>query len=268
MRLPLYQIDAFADRVFAGNPAAVVPLEAWLPDADMQAIAAENSLSETAFLVPNPGGDGWTLRWFTPAVEVDLCGHATLASAYLLTHVLHPGLERVAFDTLKAGRLTVTRQGEVLTMDFPARPPQPVEPHPDLLRALGGPPPVAVLAARDYLVVYEDADTVRGLRPDMQGLMGIDRFAAIVTAPGGGAQDGDVDFVSRFFTPAKGVPEDPVTGSAHCTLIPYWAERLGRTRLEARQVSRRGGRLHCELDGDRVRIGGRAALYLEGTIRV
>ncbi|HYC03843.1 MAG TPA: PhzF family phenazine biosynthesis protein [Azospirillaceae bacterium] len=267
MRLPIYQIDAFADRVFAGNPAAVVPLQEWLPDAVMQAIAQENNLSETAYLVPK--GEGvWGLRWFTPEVEVDLCGHATLASAHLLMGVLHPGLTRVAFDTVKAGRLTVTREGEVYTLDFPARPPAETQVDPELAEILGGPAPKAILASRDYLVVYDDAETVRALEPNLDRLTRIDRFAVIVTAAGGTGADTDVDFVSRFFAPSKGVPEDPVTGSAHCTLIPYWAERLGRTQLEARQVSKRGGRLHCRLEGDRVKIGGRAVLYLEGHIHV
>ncbi|MDE1147470.1 MAG: PhzF family phenazine biosynthesis protein [Azospirillaceae bacterium] len=271
MRLPIYQIDAFTDRVFGGNPAAVVPLDAWLPDATLQAIAAENNLSETAFFVPpGPGDDGaWGLRWFTPLVEVDLCGHATLATAHLMMNVLHPGTARVVFRTQKAGLLTVTREtegAERLVLDFPARPPQaPDTVHAGLVTALGGPRPTAILASRDYLVVYEDAATVRALAPDMAGLAGIDRFAVIATAPG---DEPGVDFVSRFFAPAEGVPEDPVTGSAHCTLIPYWAGRLGIDRLTARQVSARGGALACRLDGDRVHIGGHAVLYLEGHITV
>lgn len=263
MRLNTYTVDAFASEVFAGNPAAVVPLRDWLPDATMQAIAAENNLSETAFCVPE--GEGrWAIRWFTPGTEVDLCGHATLATAYVLARFVDTGRECFAFRTQKAGELFVTRAGDVFTLDFPARPPAPVEVDADLLEGLGGPAPVEVLAARDYLVVYATADQVRALRPRMDRLAGLDRMT-IVTAPGDAP---GIDFVSRFFAPAKGVPEDPVTGSAHCTLIPYWARRLGRTRLEALQVSRRGGRLHCALEGSRVRIGGRAALYLEGAIHV
>ncbi|WP_044564669.1 PhzF family phenazine biosynthesis protein [Azospirillum sp. B4] len=268
MRLPIYQIDAFTDAVFGGNPAAVVPLEAWLPDAAMQAIAAENNLSETAFFVPPGAGDdgAWGLRWFTPAVEVDLCGHATLATAHLMMNILHPGTDRVVFRTRKAGLLAVGRLDGLLTLDFPSRPPQiPETVHDGLVAALGGAAPTAILAARDYLVVYDDAAAVRALTPDMAALMDIDRFAVIVTAPG---DEPGVDFVSRFFAPAKGVPEDPVTGSAHCTLIPYWARRLGTDRLSARQVSRRGGALTCRLDGDRVRIGGQAALFLEGHIHI
>ncbi|PWC53035.1 PhzF family phenazine biosynthesis protein [Azospirillum sp. TSO22-1] len=262
MRLPIYQVDAFADAVFAGNPAAVVPLEAWLPDATLLAIAAENNLSETAFFVR--GGDDCELRWFTPAVEVDLCGHATLATAFVISTILEPGRERFAFATRQAGTLTVTREGKRFVLDFPARPPAAVDPHPNLLPALGGPKPVAVLGGRDYLVVYDDAAAVRELKPDMTRLAALDRFAVSVTAPG----EGGLDFVSRFFAPGKGVPEDSVTGSAHCTLIPYWAQRLGKTTLSARQVSARGGNLACELVGDRVKIGGTAVLYLEGVIHV
>lgn len=270
MRLPLYQVDAFTDRVFAGNPAAVVPLPDWLPAATMQAIAAENNLSETAFFVAE--GDGvWGLRWFTPSVEVDLCGHATLATAHVISTILAPGTTDLRFRTQRAGELRVTAAGDLLTLDFPARPPHRAEAPEALLRGLGGPAPQAVLAARDYLVVYETAEQVAGLAPDMAVVAGLDRMA-IVTAPGpaaSGTGDADsVDFVSRFFAPGRGIPEDPVTGSAHCTLIPYWAERLGRTTLEARQLSRRGGRLRCALAGDRVRIGGRAVLYLDGHIHV
>lgn len=262
MRLPIYQVDAFADAAFAGNPAAVVPLDAWLPDATLLAIAAENNLSETAFFVRD--GDRCELRWFTPAVEVDLCGHATLATAFVIGTILEPGRDRFSFATRQAGVLTVAREGVRFVLDFPARPPSPVDQHPDLLGALGGPAPAAVLGARDYLVVYDDAEVVRTLTPDMGRLAALDRFAVSVTAPG----ENGVDFVSRFFAPAKGIPEDPVTGSAHCTLIPYWARRLGRTTLSARQVSARGGNLACGLDGDRVKIGGTAVLYLEGVIHV
>ncbi|MBP2302209.1 PhzF family phenazine biosynthesis protein [Azospirillum picis] len=263
MRLPLYQVDAFTDRVFAGNPAAVVPLESWLPDAQLQAIAAENNLSETAYLVRS--GEGYELRWFTPAVEVDLCGHATLASAFVISTILEPGRAHIEFATRQAGVLTVTRDGDRYTLDFPSRPAAPAgSPDPALVPALGGPAPAAVLRGRDYLVVYDSADAVRALTPDMAAVAKLDLFAVCVTAPG----EGGVDFVSRFFTPAKGIPEDPVTGSAHCMLTPYWAERLGKTVLTARQVSARGGDLLCELAGDRVRIGGQAVLYLEGSILV
>jgi PhzF family phenazine biosynthesis protein len=260
MRVSIYQVDAFTSRRFHGNPAAICPLEEWLPDATLQSIAAENNLAETAYFVRRDEGV-YQLRWFTPEVEVDLCGHATLASAFVLFERLGFTGDRIGFDT-RSGRLWVTREGPRLALDFPARPPEPCSVHAGLLEALGG-SPLQVLAARDYVVVYKTADEVRALKPDMAALCGIDRFAVIVTAPGS-----DCDFVSRFFAPAKGVPEDPVTGSAHCTLIPYWASRLGRNTLFARQVSKRGGELYCELQGDRVRIAGEGVLYLEGTIEV
>src|SRR3954451_6274018 len=253
MHIPLFQIDAFADGPFTGNPAAVCPLDAWLPAETMQAIAAENNLSETAFFVPE--GDGHRLRWFTPSVEVDLCGHATLASAFVVFRYLTPGRQSVKFQTEKAGELTVGRDGEALVLDFPSRPPLPC-PMLEAVAAALGKAPAALLASRDYLAVYEGADEIAGLTPDFTALAALDRFAVIVTAP---VRDG-IDFVSRFFAPEHGVPEDPVTGSAHCTLIPYWAERLGKTRLEARQLSRRGGRLSCGLQEDRVTIAGRAVL--------
>jgi PhzF family phenazine biosynthesis protein len=263
MEIPVYQIDAFARSPFTGNPAAVCPLKAWLPDATLQAIAMENNLSETAFFVKD--GEHYNLRWFTPGVEVDLCGHATLASAWVIFEKLEPGRADVAFHT-RSGELKVTRKGDLLALDFPARRPEPVHPAPLLLEALGG-NPVETWAARDYMVVYETEAEVRALKPDMSLLMDIDRFAVIVTAPGSTGEHA-CDFVSRFFAPAKGVPEDPVTGSAHCTLTPYWAARLNKTRLYARQVSARGGDLYCELKGERVTIAGRATPFLEGVIRL
>jgi predicted PhzF superfamily epimerase YddE/YHI9 len=259
MRLPMYQVDAFTDSLFGGNPAAVCPLDAWLPDPVMQAIAAENNLAETAFFVPESGD--YALRWFTPTVEVDLCGHATLASGHVVFSYLEPQRAAVGFRTMKAGTLTVGRRGDRLIMDFPARPAVPCEPPAGLLAALGG-APREVLRARDHLVVYDTAAEITALKPDLVALANVECWAAIVTAPG----DNGIDFVSRFFAPAQGIPEDPVTGSAHCTLVPYWAERLGRTELEARQLSRRGGALHCAFSGDRVSIGGKAVVYLEGSI--
>ncbi len=261
MRLPLYQVDAFTDHLFGGNPAAVCPLDAWLPDATMQAIAAENNLAETAFFV-REGGD-YALRWFTPTVEVDLCGHATLASGHVVLKFLEPDHESVSFRTIKAGTLTVARSDDLLVMDFPARPATASEPPPGLLAALGG-KPREVLRARDHLVVFDSAAEIAELTPDLAALAKVDCWAAIVTAPG----ENGIDFVSRFFAPAQGVPEDPVTGSSHTTLTPYWATRLAKTKLEARQLSRRGGALHCTLNGNRVGIGGRAVLYLEGHISV
>ena len=261
MCLPMYQVDAFTDKLFGGNPAAVCPLQAWLPDATMQAIAAENNLAETAFFIPD-GGD-YALRWFTPTVEVDLCGHATLASGHVVFRFLEPQRQSVNFHTLKAGTLAVSRRADMLVMDFPSRPPEPCEPPAGLLAALGG-TPRAVFRARDHLVVFDSAAEIVALKPDLAALANVDCWAAIVTAPG---EDG-VDFVSRFFAPAQGVPEDPVTGSAHCTLVPYWAKRLGKTAFEARQLSRRGGALRCALNGERVDIGGKAVVYLEGQIEM
>lgn len=261
MDIPIYQVDAFSRVAFSGNPAAVCPLTEWLPSDVLQSIAAENNLSETAFFVPR-GDDGYDLRWFTPGCEVDLCGHATLASAHVVFEELGSTATVLRFST-KSGELRVRRDGERLSMDFPSRPPEKTEVHPDLLPALGG-DPVAVLAARDYLVRYRSRREVEGLSPAFEGLLGIDKFAVIVTAPG----NGDCDFVSRFFAPAKGIPEDPVTGSAHCSLVPYWASELGKTELHARQVSRRGGELFCKLRGDRIELSGHAALFLRGRITV
>jgi PhzF family phenazine biosynthesis protein len=260
MKLRLYQVDAFASRAFTGNPAAVVPLDRWLPDATMQAIAAENNLSETAFFVGEKGY--FQIRWMTPTEEVDLCGHATLASAWVVLNVLEPARSVVTFDS-KSGPLVVTREGDLLALDFPSRPPEPATAAlPALAEAIGRTPREA-WAARDYMAVFDSADEVRALRPDMARVAALDRFALIVTAPGDG-----VDFVSRFFAPAEGVPEDPVTGSAHCTLVPYWARRLGKVRLTARQVSARGGELECEDRGPRVRIAGRAVKFLEGMLEL
>jgi PhzF family phenazine biosynthesis protein len=256
-RIRIYQVDAFSSQVFSGNPAAICPLEEWLPDDQMQAIAGENNLSETAFFVRN--GDGYGLRWFTPMVEIDLCGHATLASAFIILNDLTPSENSVRFQT-KSGTLVVTREGDLFSLDFPSRPPAECKTPSHLVEALGG-NPEAILAARDYLVVYGSEDEVRKLEPNMQLVSQLDKFAVIVTAPGK-----DVDFVSRFFAPAKGVPEDPVTGSAHCTLIPYWSKRLGKKKLHAYQVSRRGGELWSEDRRERITMSAKAARFLEGTI--
>jgi PhzF family phenazine biosynthesis protein len=258
MPIPVYQVDAFSDRVFGGNPAAVCPLAEWLGDETLQSIAAEHNLSETAYLRQTAPGR-YDLRWFTPAVEVDLCGHATLASALVVFDELEPGASEVAFDT-RSGRLTVRRVDDRLAMDFPSRPPKPCEPPEDLLAGLRM-RPQKVLTSRDFLAVYESEDAVRALTPDMLRLKRLPCLGVIATAPGR-----DVDFVSRFFAPQSGVDEDPVTGSAHSTLIPYWAERLGKRHLHAKQVSRRGGELWCADLGDRVEIAGHAVLYSRGTI--
>lgn len=257
MNIPVYQVDAFTSRLFGGNPAAVCPLKDWLQDRQMQSIAAENNLSETAFFVPR--GNRYHLRWFTPSVEVDLCGHATLASGFVVLNHLDPSRDSVTFETM-SGELTVARKGKLLSMDFPSRPPDSWEAPAELLEGLGKEPEM-VLAARDCMAIYESEDDVRSLKPKMECLAKLETFAVIVTAPGR-----RVDFVSRFFAPRQGIPEDPVTGSAHCTLVPYWAERLKKTELHALQVSSRGGELWCEYHGDRVVISGQAVLYLEGNI--
>lgn len=259
MEIPLYQVDAFASRQFAGNPAAVVPLRKWLPDSVLQAIAQENNLAETAFFVQKE--NCFHLRWFTPVAEVDLCGHATLASAFVLFEQLGYSEKELKFDTL-SGRLTVRREGKRLVMDFPATPAHPVPISKDLIHAVGS-RPKEVLESRDIVFVYEDPEDVAKLQPQMEALTSLVPFGLIATAPGR-----HCDFVSRFFAPAKGIPEDPVTGSAHCTLVPYWANRLGKTAFVAEQVSKRGGRIWCALDGDRVRLEGESVLFLRGTIFV
>jgi PhzF family phenazine biosynthesis protein len=262
MRLSLYQVDAFADRLFSGNPAAVVPLDEWLPAETMQAIASENNLSETAFFVPE--GENYALRWFTPAVEVELCGHATLASAYVILRLLDPGGQRVSFRTLQSGMLTVARQGEALAMDFPVWLSEPCPLPPDLPAALGATPVETHRRGHHILAVFARAEEVAALEPDFGVLKRAPAMSVLVTAPG---KDG-IDFVSRYFAPAFGIDEDPVTGSTHCLLTPYWSKRLGKTRLEARQISRRGGALRCTLNGERVAIAGRCVPYLEGWISV
>jgi PhzF family phenazine biosynthesis protein len=257
MKLRQYQVDAFARQLFEGNPAAVCPLEEWLDDAVLQAIAAENNLSETAFFVPN--GQHYDLRWFTPAAEVDLCGHATLASAFVLFECLGHEGPAIDFET-RSGRLTVRRQEGRLVMDFPASMPEPCAAPEGLIEGLGR-QPTEVLAAADCVAVFNDEAAIRNLKPDFGRLKQVRRRAVCVTAPGD-----EVDFVSRFFAPRVGIDEDPVTGSAHCQLTPYWAARLGKMKLQARQVSRRGGEVQCELRGDRVLLGGSAVLFSEGTI--
>ena len=259
MKIPFYQIDAFTSRVFGGNPAGICFLDAWLPDPVLLSIAAENNLSETAFLVKAP--DHYGLRWFTPKVEIDLCGHATLAGGFAVFQYRDQAARRVAFET-KSGRLSVERREELLLMDFPTRKPQPCPP-PDRINDIMGTAPSLTLLSRDLMLVYENEDQVRRLKPDLSAVAALDCFAVIVTAPGANS-----DFVSRFFAPGAGIPEDPVTGSAHCTLIPYWANRLGKKKLHALQLSERGGELFCEDRGERVLIGGRAVTYLSGTIQI
>ena len=257
MKLPIYQIDAFTSRLFGGNPAAVVILDQWLPDAVLQSIAAENNLAETAFVIPRE--DVAQLRWFTPTVEVDLCGHATLAAGHVLFAYQYPSLKMVSFST-RSGVLAVSRDGELLSLDFPARPGRPILVSEALVSALGARPREASLA-RDLLAVFDTEAEVRELRPDSDLIAALDAFAVIVSAPGN-----EVDFVSRFFAPRAGIPEDPVTGSAHCTLVPYWATRLGKHKVTARQLSSRGVDLECEHRGDRGTIAGGAVEYLRGEI--
>jgi PhzF family phenazine biosynthesis protein len=261
MKLPIFQVDAFTGELFGGNPAAVVVLDGWLPDATLQAIGRENNLSETAFVVPRAGD--FELRWFTPEIEVDLCGHATLASAHVLFHHGYTQDSKVVFQCREAGTLTVTRDGDRLAMDFPARPPAAAQLDRDAVAAALGAPPAEILSARDLLAVYTDQSEVEALRPDFAKVRALDAFAVIVTAPGDAS-----DFVSRFFAPRAGIDEDPVTGSAHCTLVPYWSRRLGKKELHALQVSRRGGELYCQDRGERVVIGGRAVEYLRGEITI
>jgi len=260
LKLPLYQVDAFTERLFGGNPAAVCPLPKWLSAARLQQIAAENNLSETAFLV---GGSGaYQLRWMTPTVEVDLCGHATLAAAWVVFHKLEPGRRAVTFET-RSGQLPVQVEGAWLTMDFPLRPPVACEPPADVELALGS-KPSQLLRSRDYLALFETPEQVAALRPDFARLAKWDSLGVIASAAGGEG----VDFVSRFFAPQSGIDEDPVTGSAHSTLGPYWAEVLGKRSLSARQISARGGDLRLEVTDTCVQISGQAVLYLEGTIFV
>jgi PhzF family phenazine biosynthesis protein len=259
MRLPIYHVDAFTDSVFGGNPAAVCPLESWLPAPLMQQIALENGLAETAFFVPDI--EGYAIRWFTPEIEMDLCGHATLAAAHVLTHHLGCTLAPLRFQS-QSGELLVTRDTGRLTLDFPARMPAPAE-APALILAALSVRPREVLKARDYVLVYESEELIRQLTPNLSLLnsINLDPGGICVTAAGH-----EVDFVSRFFTPQASVFEDPVTGSAHCSLIPYWAQKLGKLVLTARQLSPRGGQLFCRSAGQRVLISGAAVTYLEGVI--
>ncbi len=260
MKLDIYQVDAFAKEVFRGNPAAICPLGEWIGAELMQKIALENNLSETAFFVKN--GDVYEIRWFTPTFEIDLCGHATLASAFVIFECLKAEENLVKFHSHKSGELKVEKNGDVLTLDFPSRPVSETEIPKGLIEAIGK-HPKEVFKARDYFLVYETEKEVADIAPDFSKLLDVDAHGFIVTAKGDSS-----DFVSRFFAPEVGVSEDPVTGSAHCNLIPFWAERLSKTEMSARQISARGGELLCELKGDRVKIGGRAVLYLKGEIYV
>ena len=259
MELTLYQIDAFANKPFEGNPAAICPLDTWLPDDMLQAIALENNLSETAYFVPQ--GEQYHLRWFTPSHEVDLCGHATLASAHVLFTMLGHKLPQIEFAT-RSGILTVSKQGDWLDMNFPVQPPAPcVTPMP-IIEAFAT-PPIACLKAEDYIVVFEHESEVIDAAPKLFNLAELDLRGVAITA-----KARDHDFVVRFFAPNYGINEDPVTGSAYTQLAPYWSAELNKNTLIARQVSKRGGVVKCEMAGKRVKIAGKAALYLTGTINI
>jgi predicted PhzF superfamily epimerase YddE/YHI9 len=262
MPIPVFHVDAFTAKPFAGNPAAVCPLEAWLDDATLRSVAAENSLSETAYFVPC--GEAYELRWFTPLCEVKLCGHATLASAFVLMNCLDPGRESVRFETRFRGELRVSREGDMFAMDFPAlKPWRCSTPPAELMAGLGKGFASVEQIEDDYFAVYESEEEVRQISPDFRLIEKLHPAGVGITAPGDSS-----DFVSRFFVPSYGIPEDPVTGSTHCSLAPYWGARLGKTRLHARQVSERGGELWCELKGERVILKGQAVLTLQGEFRI
>jgi PhzF family phenazine biosynthesis protein len=259
MKLPIFQIDAFTDKVFGGNPAAVCPLEQWLPDDLMQRIALENSVAETAFFIRLD--EGFEIRWFTPEIEMDLCGHATLATAHVIARHLNFLMPSIQFRS-KSGELTVAVEEKLLTLNFPSRKPEPSEAPQAVLDAIQH-QPVEILKARDYVLVFEDEEMIRHLKPNQHILnqINLDPGGVVVTAKGE-----EVDFVSRFFTPQASIFEDPVTGSAHCSLIPYWGEQLGKDSMVALQVSSRGGKLYCKNVGERVLISGEAVTYMEGHI--
>jgi PhzF family phenazine biosynthesis protein len=257
MKINIYQVDAFTDELFKGNPAAVCPLKKWLPDRNMQLIACENNLSETAFFVPE--GDGFRIRWFTPATEVDLCGHATLASAHVIFNHLSYKSGKIQFNS-KSGPLFISKSGDLITLNFPAADLHKVNPPPELVRAIGK-EPVETYKATDYLFLLDSQADITEVSPDFNLLRRYETRGVIITARGD-----TVDFVSRFFAPGAGIDEDPVTGSSHTMLTPFWAKRLGKTEMIAEQLSRRGGTLYCRMLVDRVEISGKAITYLTGTI--
>lgn len=262
MPLPVFHVDAFTAKPFAGNPAAVYPLAGWLDDQLLRAVAAENNLSETAYLVPR--GDHYELRWFTPRCEVKLCGHATLASAFVLLQVLATKGDSVRFETRFSGALTVSRYSNLFAMDFPALVPWTcASPPAALIEGLGAAPAAVVQVEDNYFAVYEREEDILRIRPDFRLLEKLHPAGVAITAPGNNA-----DFVSRYFAPSYGIQEDPVTGSTHCSLAPYWAQRLGKTKLHARQLSERGGEMWCEVKGDRVILKGNAVLMLRGELLI
>jgi PhzF family phenazine biosynthesis protein len=261
MKFSIYQVDAFAENVFSGNPAAVIPLEHWIDEDIMQKIAMENNLSETAFIVKED--EVYQIRWFTPENEVDLCGHATLASAYVIKNFIEPHIAEIEFSTQKVGELKASAKEGMYTLDFPARIPEPCTVPEDLLKSLGTSIAVEILKSRDYFVVLPDEEAVKNIEPDFLLMQQLDTFGVIVTAKGQSA-----DVVSRCFYPGAGINEDPVTGSAHCNIVPYWAQKLGKTKLHCKQLSKRGGSLDCELAGDRVLMTGKCVLFLQGEIDI
>lgn len=261
MKRSIYQVDAFAEEVFKGNPAAVIPLDGWIDDNLMQQIAMENNVSETAYIVKTE--TGYHVRWFTPEYEIDLCGHATLASAYVIKNFLEPHIAEIVFSTQKAGILKAAAKDGMYTLDFPSRMPQACEMPAQLLPSLGISKAVEVLRSRDYFVVLPNEEAVRNIEPDYTIMKELDTIGVIVTAKGH-----EADVVSRCFYPGAGIPEDPVTGSAHCNIVPYWSEKLGKTKLFCQQVSPRQGDLQCELVGDRVLMSGKCVLFLQGEITV
>ncbi len=259
--MTLYQIDAFADKLFSGNPAAVIPLDTWIDDSLMQKIAEENNLAETVFFVPKQ--DGFHIRWFTPELEIDLCGHATLAAAFVLFELLEYEKDTITFYS-QSGPLKVHRDGANIALDFPAWKPERITDYPEeLIKGLGITEHLGVYKNRDYIVELETEKDVVAVRPDFSLLNKINVIGIIVTAPGS-----NCDFVSRFFAPNCGIPEDPVTGSSHSQLIPFWAEKLNKTKLHALQLSKRGGELLCEQKGDRVEMKGKAVFYMKGEINI
>ena len=257
--IPIFQLDAFTDKPFGGNPAAVCPLQEWLPDDVMQSIALENNVSDTAFYVTE--GDGFLLRWFTPKIEVDLCGHATLATAWLILNELEPDRASVAFES-RSGTLTVSRDGDLLAMDFPVMVAE-ERPAPAGLAEAIGIEPVKFLKAVMNMAVLENEAVVRAVNPDFGYIKNMDGMGLIITAPGDQS-----DCASRYFAPHAGIDEDPVTGSAHCTIVPYWSGVLGKAQIHARQVSARSGDLYCLLEGDRVVLTGKARTVIKGTFTI
>lgn len=263
MKLTLYQIDAFTDKLFHGNPAAVIPLEKWMDDELMQKIAMENNLSETVFFVPSDKKDiDYDIRWFTPELEINLCGHATLASAYVLYNILDFKKAKLVFHS-KSGKLEIEKRQDLFVMDFPSWPPEKLNEFPDeLIKSLDDPEILGVYKNRDYVIELINEEAVRNCEPDFSLMQKTGGFV-MITAPGT-----EVDFVSRFFAPGGGIPEDPVTGSAHSQLIPFWSYKLGKNKMTAKQLSKRGGDIYCEHKGDRVIMGGQCVFYMKGEIHI